>query len=160
MNEQQIRQLVRQEIQNSQNQGQFTVRNIPLHTHNGKDSPFVYSPTNIYTGFVPSDADLSGATTSGFVFFPQGWKVSLDGGTLIYTVTHNLNTDFYTVCCSLYGPEAINAAIPNIVCLPNEFTVLWQDSSLIAYQTDFSFQLVQVNNGIQTVPLYTTRGGL
>lgn len=161
MDENRIQQIVQREIQASAGRAMYAPTNIPFHVHNGVDSPIVFSPTNIYTGFIPSDAVLNGSSTGGFIFIPQGWTASVDtGGTpILYTVIHNLNTSFYTVNCSLYGPEAVNAAIPNVVCLPDRFYVAWYDSALVSYQTDFSFQLIQINNSTQNVPLYTAVGG-
>lgn len=156
MNENQVRALIQQQSQASA----FNVPNVPFHVHNGVDAPIVYSPVNIYTGYIPSDADLTGATTNGFVFFPQGWTVEYDSGSGVYTVTHNLGTDFYTVACTLYGPESIVGYSPNVVCLSNQFAVVWQSTLGVPAATDFTFQLVQVNNNYQTIPQYTAQGGV
>lgn len=158
LDENRIRQIIQDEIKRNESSGRFGFKNIPFHTHNNVDSPSVFLPTITYTGFIPSDVSLSGATTNGFIFIPEGWTASLDIAN-IYEVTHNLNTDYYTVSASLYGPEAPNALVPNIICLPNSFTILWQDYLLVSYQADFSFQLVQINNRNKAFPLYKAQGG-
>jgi|GEM_PF-4632268 len=152
-----IRRIVQEELQKNQLRSAFKLQTIPLHRHDGVDSPNVFSPTITYTGFIPSDADLTGATTSGFVFVPQGWSATVNA--TVYEITHNLNTDYYTVNCSLYGPEAPNALTPNIICLPNSFQVVWNDNLLISYEADFSFQLVQINNKARSFPVYNAKGG-
>lgn len=160
MDENKVRQIARQEAQSLQNTSAFEPTSVQYHTHNGVDSPFVYSSTTQYTGYVPFDGNISGSSTSGFVFFPQGWTAELAAGSLIYTVRHNLNTDFYTVMfCTTTGDGLVGAA-PISICYPDRFEVAWFDDGGTNYQNDFHFLLTVVNNGLQSVPLYTVRGGL
>lgn len=93
MNENNIRQMIRQEIQNDKTSAQYNVSKVPYHTHNSIDSPLLANtnipgPT-IYTGFVLA------AGTAGSPF-PAGWSVA-HLGTGQYAITHNLGTTAYTV---------------------------------------------------------------
>lgn len=156
MDDQKIRQIVRDEITRSTNGTRFGVQSIPFHTHNGTDSPSIFSPTITYTGFVPYDGLVA---NTPFVFLPAGWTVELGAGN-IYKITHNLSTEYYSVTVCMTGPESNNDFTPITICQDNFFEISWgQVSGGLHLQTDFHFQLVQVNNKRNALPTYTLSGG-
>lgn len=71
---QEIQDYVKQQIQASASANRFHLTSIPRHIHNNIDSPFVYQPTQIYTGNI---------TSTGGGTFPKGWTI--DHG--VYNVT-------------------------------------------------------------------------
>lgn len=152
MDEQKIRKIVQDEIRRSQGASRFGINQIPYHTHDGIDSNPVFLPTITYTGYVPSDGLV---TNSPFVFLPSGWTVELQVGN-IYKITHNLNTDFYTVMACMTGPEANDAFTPLTVCQSNFFEIAWSFNSTLTLTTDFQFTLVQVNNRRSSLTTYST----
>lgn len=81
MNEQQIRNIVRQEIQRQSNASQFRLGNVQQHTHNGTDSPLVREEN-----LIPS------ASITGFVTFAQAT-----------TYTIQLNASFTPRSITVYG---------------------------------------------------------
>ena len=155
MDELKIRNLIREEIQRSAGQSQFRLNAIPFHTHNGTDSPYVFTSTVQYTGYVPSDADISGASIDGFLLFPQGWTMEVASDT--YTITHNLNTEYYTVVFCATSTVAADGVAPQTVCSANSFDVSWQNTAGTKSATDFHFLLTVVNNSGQNIPLYNTK---
>lgn len=60
MNESQIRQLIREELKNAQ----YRVGGVPMHIHNGIDSPTVFLPFVIRTG----NGAPSGVATEGTLY--------------------------------------------------------------------------------------------
>lgn len=154
MDEKQIRQIVRDEQSRNTNGGRFGLNTIPFHTHNGTDSPSIFSPTIVYTGYVPADGLVN---DSPFVFLPTGWTVELQAG-YIYKITHNLNTDFYTVTACQTGPDNSFGWTAITICQPNYFEISWSPG-FAAGATDFHFQLVQINNKRNALPTYTLTGG-
>ena len=151
MDEQKIRKIVQDEIKRSNGAGRFGINQIPFHTHNGTDSNPVFLPTITYTGYIPSDGNIN---TSPFIFLPTGWEVELQVGN-IYKITHNLNTDFYTVTACMTGPDANDAFNPLTVCQSNFFEIAWSFNSTLTLTTDFHFQLVQINNRRNSLPTYS-----
>lgn len=154
MDENRIKQLIQQELQRSNNASRFTVNSIPQHTHDGINSPSIFSPTIIYTGYVPADGLVN---NSPFVFLPTGWTVELQVG-YIYKITHNLNTDFYTVTACQTGPDNSFGWSAITICQPDYFEISWSPG-FAAGATDFHFQLVQINNKRNALPTYTLTGG-
>jgi len=156
MDEQKIRQIVQQEIARSSNGARFTVNNIPFHTHDGVNSPSIFSPTITYTGFVPYDGLVA---NTPFVFLPSGWTVELQVGN-IYKITHNLGTEYYSVQACMTGPESNDLFNPITICQDNYFEISWSyNSGSLTLQTDFHFTLVQVNNKRNALPTYSLSGG-
>lgn len=157
-----IRQIAQQEIQNAAGRSAYQVNNIPFHTHNGVDAPVVYSATQQYVGFVPSDGDVTGGSTNGYVFFPQGWRAERIGfpANILYKVYHNLNTDYYSLSLTPTGVDNSPGPAPGAILMPNEFWCTFRTEAGVSYPIDFSFILVTVNNSNQSIPQYTTRGGV
>ncbi len=83
MNEQQIRQFIKQEIQATQAANRFQLTGIQRHIHNGVDSPSVLAPTITFAGRFLS--------VVGVVFysdpFPKGWTVDHATQTIVFTST-------------------------------------------------------------------------
>lgn len=112
---------------------------------------------------------LSGAATANLTvsnvfqitpnLIPKGWTISY-GGTGEYTITHNLNTLFYT--CIASAAQSSNAfAIPIIETFANEVTFTWGggmlgDTEFSRQDTGFFFQLTTIANKNITFPTYTT----
>lgn len=157
MDDQKIRQIVRDELTRNNNGARFGVNNIPFHTHNGIDSPSIFSPTITYTGYIPSDGLVN---QTPFVFLPTGWTVELQfpGTTDIYKVTHNLGTSFYSVVVNQVGPGG-STVVNQVVAYDNYFEVAWFNGGTF-YQKDFFFTLTQVNNKRNALPTYTLSGAI
>ncbi len=160
-----------QRIQAYMASGQFNLNRVPFHTHNGKDSPFIFLPTVQYAGLLNSDGTLSRVYP-----FPSGWSRARTGNG-VYTITHNLNTTFYSVVAtpiaSAANVRAMTAVLSNVNA--NSFTVAmfapglltatgaisgtsltlsaaWQDpsGSYIAMFSDGEFKTVTLTNGATT----------
>ncbi len=148
MDEQKIRQMIRQEISKSDGGGRFGLKNIPHHTHNGIDSLPVFTPIFSYAGGVAYDASNN--------VLPKGWTATHDA-TGDYTVVHNLGT-------FLYGVVAIAAQSTNEIVIPivstfqNEFSISWFDTSDTRQNTSFNFVLTQINNRASPLTNYETGG--
>jgi hypothetical protein len=156
MDENKIRQIVQQELQRNNNASRFTINSIPQHTHDGINSPSIFSPTITYTGFVPFDGVVA---NTPFVFLPSGWQVELQVGN-IYKITHNLDTEYYSVMVCMTGPEASDLFVPITICQDNFFEISWSYNNVsLTLQTDFHFTLVQVNNKRNALPTYSLSGG-
>lgn len=155
MDENKIRKIVQDEIKRNEGTGRFGLKSIPFHTHNGTDSPSIFSPTITYTGYVPSDGLVN---QSPFVFLPTGWKVELmfPGTTDIYKITHNLGTSFYSVIVNQAGPGG-STVVNQVVAYDNYFEVAWFNGGTFS-QKDFFFSLTQVNNKRNALPTYTLSG--
>lgn len=80
-NDQRIRQIVREELQRSNNSSRFQLNTIPNHIHNGKDSPQIKAEN-----IIPS------TSITGFVSFAQ-----------VTTYTINLNASFTPKMITTYG---------------------------------------------------------
>lgn len=143
MNPDQIRQLVRQEIQAQSSVSRFTLNTNSRHIHNGTDSPLAYQPIVTYVGSVTS--------TGGSTLLPAGWTVD-HSATGVYTITHNLNTSLYVVTGNANSTKTV-LIVTNLAS--NSFTVnLFETIFLALASTDFYFSLtVPVNNSPQ-VPVY------
>lgn len=141
MKDQDVKNAIRTEVTNQYAQKQFGQNQIPRHVHNGTDAPPVFSPTRLFAGYVPSDANIQ---DSDFIMFPKGWSVTR-GIDNTYEVTHNLGTEFYsvTVCQTGPGPENIFATTVN---LENSFQVVWFTPGFVTRPHAFQFVLTQINN--------------
>lgn len=80
MNEEKIRQIIRDEIDRSGNRDTYSVAQVPRHIHNGVDAPFAFTPSVTFAGFVLS----TGIPTTPF---PKGWLVHHGVFNLVFTGT-------------------------------------------------------------------------
>lgn len=66
-----IRRIVQDEMRAQGNRDTYSVSSVPRHIHNGVDSPFAFTPTQIFAGHVPyfNDPDL-------LTIIPQGWIIN------------------------------------------------------------------------------------
>lgn len=223
MTPEQIRQIVREEIQKSSSSSRFGLAPISRHIHNNIDSPFVFQPILTYSGLVGvgnsvtfvavtatgafvggevsatltvawpyqtgqftttfSNGDsravnytnssasvtwsggLSGAATVDMVadgvkaitvnFLPIGWSVDYDLSGSLYTITHNLGTDFYAITANSAQSTNIYGA-PVIEGFADSLTIKWADAQTGGggIATGFYFTLTVINNKKNTVPSY------
>jgi hypothetical protein len=117
---------------------------IRRHVHNGTDSLNAQDPTRVFSGFVPSDGDVSGATTNGFRYLPEGWSVQVSGGT--YIVFHFLGTQNYAVLPQQDGGETVGPWFVATNVGKNSFTVTFFNTLFAIQAVDFRFIVVQVDN--------------
>lgn len=148
MNPEQIRALVRQEIQANSSASRFKVNTTPRHIHNNVDSPFTFQPILTYIGEVNADGTA--------VLLPNGWT-SVGSGTGVYTITHNLNSTYYRIVANPSDPYigvfcTIGTRGKNTVVVK---TFVPSAGSYAATSASFSFILVITNNRSQTLPSYT-----
>lgn len=157
INEQQVRSIAQQEIQKNEVGSRFQVKPIQQHVHNNIDAPVTFQPILNYAGNVL--AGDFGVTNPLPTLLPRGWSVSyVTAGPLTgaYQVTHNLNTLSYGVspCASSENPATLSAVITNVELNPNNFLVLFYNTSGSLIDCGFSFVLTQINNKKQTIPTY------
>ena len=154
MNEQQIRELIRQEIKQDNAASRFQLTPVQSHDHDGINSTVTYQPTFTYVGRIRKDGTV--------LFLPRGWRVTKEAGLGAYTILHNLNTDKYIVTAA---PTLSQTTIPvcAIELFPSKFTILWASSMLGAGadfekdDTDFGFLLTVINNSNSNLPVYNTK---
>lgn len=130
----------------------FSIGPIQYHTHNRSDSPAV-SAQNIdgLDTFIKLAAPVSSyggkvSSVGAALLLPTGWTSAFNGGTNVYTVTHNLNNASYAVIIQPqnYGggtaPSDINVISTGI----NSFTLHFADTAGSTVTTDFWFTLTIV----------------
>lgn len=141
----QIKQLVVQTM-NSQMSAYSTAK-VPYHIHNGVDAPIVFTPVLTYIGLIKSDGTP--------ILVPSGWSVdhSMTG---YYLITHNLNTELYSVTATPLQSTNIVVA-PILELFDASFSVNWwqTDVTLTPADTSFSISLTVVNNR-KAYPNYVT----
>lgn len=117
----QDRQEVQAMIQATKANEQFSLNRMPFHTHNGKDSPFIYLPTVAYAGYIQGDGTLSRTAP-----FPSGWNLSHPGNGQ-YGIQHNLGSTFYVVTATAIGVSAnARPMVPRVTSRgANDFTITW-----------------------------------
>lgn len=144
---------IKKGISQSRSQSGFGVSLVPNHTHNGVDSPVLYSPTTTYIGFVPSDGDIGGTLE---VILPVGWSIEYSG-TGEYIVHHNLGSGLYS--CVATATQSTDVVVECVISpFANEVDFFWFNGGAATPQdTSFSFILVQINNKRQAFPKYLTR---
>jgi len=136
-----IKQLVIQTI-NSQMSAYSTAK-VPYHTHNGVDSPPIQQPTFIYLGLIGLDGTIG--------ILPNGWTVTYNG-TGDYSITHNLNTFFYSVVAS---PTGLTADV-DITTDNNTAEFSWfQAGTGTPQDTPFYFILTAISNKSIVPATYT-----
>lgn len=136
----------------------YGVAKVPLHYHNGIDSPTLIQPAVSYIGFVPymEDPLLQYA-------LPGGWEIIYQGlGD--YRIIHNLgkasNVNFYSFVAN--AAQSTNAvATPVVSIFENEVEVIWftPDGSggFDRVDTSFVFTLTTGNNKSPYRTQYETR---
>lgn len=153
-NEQQIRQIIREEIQAQDIRSRFGLQSIPYHTHDGTDAPFAWAPYQSYIGFVPSDGDINSILGS---FLPQGWNLSTSG-TGVYTIVHNLGTNLYAFVAD--ASQSTNEKVAPVVApdaVGNQLTISWfRCTDGTGQNTSFTFILTSIGNINSIPPAYTT----
>lgn len=159
MNDQQIMDAIRREVQAQNSASRFQLNPVQQHTHSGgADGPPVFQPTVTYAGWVPYDIT---ATQLLGLILPAGWTLRYDG-TGQYTVIHNLGTLLYTVTAACTQSTNV-VAVPVVSFFANEVSIYWFDATSGAVlgdpvDTSFGFQLVQVNNKKTTPQGYDVVG--
>lgn len=147
-NDERIRQIVRQEMQESKSGSRFGLNPIQRHVHNGVDSPYAFQPSITYGGFIESDGAVS--------LLPKGWLCE-QVSTGNYTITHNLNSQLYFVVAS--AQQSTNAVVtPVIESFQNTTSFGWfvyDSGGPIALDTAFNFLLFLIGNKNAQVPSYT-----
>jgi len=138
---------------------QYGVSKVPLHYHNGVDSPVIIRPDVTYIGFVPYEPPYDTTTAYQFVL-PGGWS-AVRNGTGDYTITHNLglasNINFYSVVAQ--ATQSTNEKVASVLSMfENTFDLLWfRCTDGVAVNTSFTFQLVTGNNTSPFKTQYVTR---
>lgn len=150
MNEQQIRALIKSEIQQAANANRFQLASIPRHIHNGIDSPTAFQPILTYVGMVGVPINTDPVTVN---ILPTGWTVRYDG-TGSYAIVHNLGTvNYITIATCAQSTNVFGAAV--VEAFPNEVSIAWGDISTgTKADTGFVFTLTMYNNKRLTVPSY------
>lgn len=161
MDEQQIRQIVREEIRGSDSSGRFGLNSIPRHIHNNIDSPFVFQPIMTFIGLIAADGVPAA--------IPSGWTVEIATVNLItntYVITHNLDQQSSSGVTTDGSPSALYSVVtqveavanqfyaPQVVEYKNLFTVNWYNSAGSTEQISFNFILTLINNKSVTYPKY------
>lgn len=155
MNEEQIKRIVRAEIQNHASGARFGLNSIPRHTHNGVDSPPAFQPVITYVGLMNQNG--TGA------FLPSGWVAYITGAPLAYTyvVIHNLSgggsssavaTVYSVVACVQSSGLFVT---PVVTEYANYFTVEFINSLGQQPDTPYSFFLTATNNKPLTLVTYS-----
>ena len=118
---------IQQMISASGANSQFKLDRIPFHTHNGKDSPFIFLPTVAYAGLVQGDGTVSRTAP-----FPSGWNLSHPGNGQ-YGIQHSLGSTFYTVVATAVGVSAnARPMVPRITSqTSSSFTITWLSPGML-----------------------------
>lgn len=88
MNEEKIRALIQDEIDNNSAQNQFAVSQVPFHTHNGADAPLIsFSNLKNKMFILPYTLFGSSAATAGnySTFFTAPYPMTITGITEVHT---------------------------------------------------------------------------
>lgn len=152
-----IRQMIHQENYRANVQRQYKVADIPRHTHNGIDSPFIYSSVVSYIGLINENGTPA--------LLPSGWSSVLQGTNpdYYYSITHNLGLEYTgsVVTTGSIGTGAnntgplyavtvtsqdINFVFPLVNQYDNSFLVFLYESNSIPVKNAFSFNLTIINN--------------
>ena len=146
-----MRQIAREEIDRLGTIGTYNTLQIPRHIHNGVDSPLLIAPTLTYGGYVFWNGVIAVGT-----LMPKGWTVQTVG-TGIYTVVHNLNTQFYIPSASAI--QSTNKIVTTVISpTVNDVTFTWFDMENVPAKVDtgFSFLIITVTNTVPGSPQYQT----
>lgn len=152
MDEQQVRVIVKQEIQAAASASRFQIGNIPRHIHNDTDSPLAFQPILTYVGLLGVGSATAPVTVN---ILPKSWTVRYDG-TGEYTVIHNLGSSIIYSCVAS-AAQSTNAFAPPVISgFANEVSFTWGDISNPGAKIDtgFYFILTVVNNKDTKIPSY------
>lgn len=166
MDENKIRQIVREEINRNHGNSRFSLQSIPKHTHNGVDSVFVVQPTQTYIGLI-----LGGTVdpVEATVLLPKGWKLDINTTvgptTYTYVITHNLSSSqggggtvsknaIYAVAIQINEADLYLIFAPSIQENADEFTVNFRQSTGGSVAPSFTFSLTVINNRSLNPPSY------
>lgn len=135
MDQDQIKQLIRSEIQMSDTTSQFGVAKIPYHTHNGTDSPFI-------------SFDASGLMSIQ-VYDPAGIGEQVVGTTAAQTISSKtINSSILnkpTINASVQGVSALTGTTPTIDCsVANIFTITLSGNTTFSISNATSGQVFMV----------------
>jgi hypothetical protein len=145
MDEQRIRQIVRDEMGATGTRDTFNTLNIPRHVHNGVDAPTIFQPIMQYIGDIGYDGTVG--------LLPQGWLCE-HVGTGLYRITHNLGTRNYsTVVSEILGPAVL--IIPVVENFKNTIELSLLDPVAFApADSSFVFTVTAVTNKSTNSPSY------
>lgn len=123
---------------------QFQNVPIPLHRHNGSDSPRINYNDITDTPTIPTSVVFGGTVgASGTGTLPAGWTVAYNSPN--YTITHNLGYSNYAVVATSYGNVGASAAfVTGLNTSTTYFNIEWQNSSSAIVQTNFTFFLTKI----------------
>lgn len=138
----QDRKEVAQMIQQAAQRSQFGVTPVPVHFHNGVDSPVIKSPITSYVGYIGSDGSTG-------AIFPKGWQLvftNVGGIQPIYTIIHNLGNANYSIFFTSYTKAYFpilysldDQSSPDYRKTQNQISVQWYDP-VMATVAENSFQ--------------------
>ena len=152
----QDRQEVATMIKQAGNRSQFGVTPVPVHFHNGVDSPVIKSPITSYVGYVGSDG-------SPGVIFPKGWSIiftNVGGVQPNYTIIHNLGNPNYSIFFTSYAKAYIpilysldDVGSPDYITgTKNQISMQWYDPVGAALaQNSFQFAIIVGSTSNNTI---------
>jgi hypothetical protein len=133
--EQKMREIARQEIQNAASKSQFAVRDVALHTHNGVDAPFAFQPQMVYAGLIIEDGTPA--------LLPASWTVEhVSTGT--YHIIHNLGVALGQYVATVSPILSTSAPVPSVLPFPDLLEVTWYDTITAGFR-DTTFQFIMLN---------------
>ena len=148
MDEQQIRRIVREEVEKGGALSTYSTLQVPRHVHNGVDSPFITNTTLTYVGYIRSDGSE--------ILIPNSWSAErLDVGT--YTIRHNRANDLLYSAISVTATGAtVTIPISTVSPFYDEINVVWFDALNLPAKVDtnFQFTVTTINNSSPGFPLY------
>lgn len=154
MSPDQIKALVQNEVAMAAAGSQFNLNRVQFHTHNGKDSPYIYTPIITYVGFIKYNGTLDREAP-----FPSGWSIA-KGVTGSYLITHNMGTIFYVAQLTQHWSTVpgANPCVGHVSGVSrNSFQVNWFDSATqVLTDTGFTFAVTNVVNPTPGWPSYRT----
>lgn len=152
MNEERVREIIRQEIQQADSKNRFTLTPINSHTHDGINSPTAFQPIITYVGFI--------GTLGEAYYLPNGWSVT-HPGTGEYHITLPSTNDTLVLAMSA---SAVNQNTPPLASFPlyvvtivdeNTFGFTWYDGlTNTGLDVLFFFSFTIANNRSAQVPTY------
>lgn len=154
MNEQDIRKIVQDEISRSSQKAMYSVTNVPIHSHNGSDSPNV--PATNVTGFLPLSAidggvldprilgvltaeTLTGTVAQGATSatLSSGWSGTTGTYVVYFSNGDKRNVLFTNSSTSItWSPGLGSAATADIEVVTNSKVAFWEQVTLDGGQSN------------------------